>query len=98
MNNILVTGGAGYIGSYFVKKLLKLDFNVTVVDNLMFNQNGEFLKKSYENLNFINGDVRDEQLIKKIVNKNDIIIPLAGIVGAKCRKKQRKLIKMQLNI
>jgi nucleoside-diphosphate-sugar epimerase len=93
MNNILVTGGAGYIGSYFVKQLLKLDFNVTVVDNLMFNQNGDFLKKSYENLNFINGDVRDEKLIKKIVNKNDIIIPLAGIVGAPLSEKMPKETK-----
>ena len=37
MKNILVTGGAGYIGSFLVKKLINLDFNITVLDNLMFN-------------------------------------------------------------
>ncbi len=93
MRNILVTGGAGYIGSYFVKKLINLDFNITVLDNLMFNQDAGFLKKKYPNLNFIKGDVRDEQLIKKVVNKNDIIIPLAGIVGAPLSEKMPKETK-----
>ena len=82
MKNILVTGGAGYIGSYFVKKLINLKFNITVIDNLMFNQKANFLEKKYVNLNFIKGDVRDQNLIKNIVNQNDIIIPLAAIVGA----------------
>jgi nucleoside-diphosphate-sugar epimerase len=86
MNRILVTGGAGYIGSYLVKKLINLKFNVTVIDNLMFNQkNNFFIKKN--NLNFINGDVRDKKLVKEYVNKNDIIIPLAGIVGAPLSEK-----------
>jgi nucleoside-diphosphate-sugar epimerase len=93
MRNILVTGGAGYIGSYFVKKLINLDFNITVLDNLMFNQDVSFLKQKYPNLNFIKGDVRDEQLIKKVVNKNDIIIPLAGIVGAPLSEKMPKETK-----
>ena len=86
MQNILVTGGAGYIGSYLVKNLIHLKFNVTVIDNLMFNQNVDFLKQK-NNLNFIKGDVRDEKLVKKQVNKNDIIIPLAGIVGAPLSEK-----------
>ena len=93
MKNILVTGGAGYIGSYFVKKLINLDFNITVLDNLMFNQDVSFFKQKYPNLNFIKGDVRDEQLIKKVVNKNDIIIPLAGIVGAPLSEKMPKETK-----
>jgi UDP-glucose 4-epimerase len=59
MNNILVTGRAGYIGSYFVKQLLKkLDFNITVLDNLMFNQNGNFLKKNYSNLSLIRKNIQ----------------------------------------
>jgi len=86
MNRILVTGGAGYIGSYLVKKLINLKFNVTVIDNLMFNQKNNFLIKK-NNLNFINGDVRDKKLVKEYVNKNDIIIPLAGIVGAPLSEK-----------
>jgi UDP-glucose 4-epimerase len=58
MRNILVTGGAGYIGSYFVKKLINLDFNITVLDNLMFNQNGNFLKKNYSNLSLIRKNIQ----------------------------------------
>ena len=95
MIKILVTGGAGYIGSYIVKNLIDLKFNVTVIDNLMFNQNSNFLKKK-NNLNFIKGDVRDEKLIKEEVNKNDIIIPLAGIVGAPLSEKMPKETK-QIN-
>ena len=45
MQNILITGGAGYIGSYFVRKLINLKYNITVIDNLMFNQKAIFLKK-----------------------------------------------------
>ena len=97
MQNILVTGGAGYIGSYFVKKLLNLKFNITVVDNLMFKQNANFLKKKYSNLSFITGDVRDEKLMKKIINSNDIIIPLAGIVGAPLADKMQKDTK-EINV
>ena len=95
MIKILVTGGAGYIGSYIVKNLIDLKFNVTVIDNLMFNQNSNFLKKK-NNLNFIKGDVRYEKLIKEEVNKNDIIIPLAGIVGAPLSEKMPKETK-QIN-
>ena len=97
MKNILVTGGAGYIGSYFVNKLLNLKFNVTVIDNLMFDQKPSFIKKKYKNLNFINGDVRDKNLIKSNLNKNDIIIPLAGIVGAPLSEKMPKETKANLN-
>ena len=95
MQNILVTGGAGYIGSYLVKNLIHLKFNVTVIDNLMFNQNTDFLAQK-NNLNFIKGDVRDEKLVKEQVNKNDIIIPLAGIVGAPLSEKMPKETK-QIN-
>ena len=87
MENILITGGAGYIGSYLVKKLKNLKFNLTVIDNLMFHQKAEFLKKKQSNLKFINGDVRDKKLVEEQVSKNDIIIPLAGIVGAPLSEK-----------
>jgi len=97
MKNILVTGGAGYIGSYFVKKLINLKFNITVIDNLMFNQKANFLEKKYVNLNFIKGDVRDQNLIKNIVNQNDIIIPLAAIVGAPMAEKM-PLDTNQINV
>jgi nucleoside-diphosphate-sugar epimerase len=80
--HILVTGGAGYIGSTLVPRLLKKGFEVTVVDNLMYRQNS--LLSCCDNLNFhfIKGDAADETLIKSLLEKVDIIIPLAAIVGA----------------
>ena len=45
MKNILVTGGAGYIGSHLVESLINLKFKITVIDNLMFNQSANFLRK-----------------------------------------------------
>ena len=59
----------------------------------MFDQKPSFIKKKYKNLNFINGDVRDKNLIKSNLNKNDIIIPLAGIVGAPLSEKMPKETK-----
>ena len=82
MSNILVTGGAGYIGSTLVPDLLNKKHKVTVVDNFMYNQTS--LASLIRNVNFeiVFGDVRDESLMKNLVNKADVIIPLAAIVGA----------------
>lgn len=82
MIRILVTGGAGYIGSVLVPKLLSTGYKVTVLDNLMYNQSSLAGCISDYNLDFIRGDVRDRGLVKKCLNSNDIIIPLAAIVGA----------------
>ena len=90
MSKILLTGGAGYIGSYLVKELLKLNFKVTIIDNLMFNQNISVENKFNNKLEFIRGDVRDNNLVKSIVKSKDVIIPLAGIVGAPLSEKMPK--------
>ena len=82
MKNILVTGGLGYIGSLTSKILSEKGYKVTIVDNLMFKQNVEYIVSKFNKVNFVNGDVRDETLMKKLIKDNDIIIPLAGIVGA----------------
>ena len=82
MKNILVTGGLGYIGSLTSKILSEKGYKVTIVDNLMFKQNAEYILSKFNKVNFVNGDVRDETLMKKLIKDNDIIIPLAGIVGA----------------
>ena len=80
--NILVIGGSGYIGSVLVEKLLKQQHDITVIDNLYFNQSSLFHLCHYNNFKFILGDIRDKTLIKTEVNKNDVIIPLAALVGA----------------
>ncbi len=80
--NILVTGGAGYIGSILVPELLNEGHNVTVIDNFMFDQSSLNQCCSYSNFHIINGDVRHESFITPYYKSADIIIPLAGYVGA----------------
>lgn len=82
MSNILVTGGAGYIGSTLVPDLLSKKHKVTVIDNFMYDQTSLATSIRDKNFEIILGDVRDESLMKKLVSKADIIIPLAAIVGA----------------
>jgi nucleoside-diphosphate-sugar epimerase len=95
MKKILVTGGAGYIGSKLITKLVELKFNVTVVDSLKFSSksiNHLFNKK---NFTFIKDDVRNKKLIKKLLKANEFIIPLAGLVGAPlCEKNKKEAISV----
>jgi nucleoside-diphosphate-sugar epimerase len=79
---ILVTGGAGYIGSVLANFLAKLDHDVTVFDNFFFKQEHIKSRLLRNNINIIHGDVRDEKLLFDVVKKNDVIIPLACLVGA----------------
>ena len=87
---ILVTGGAGYIGSVFIRHLLDSNYKVTAYDNFIYKQTSlvEFCK--YENFNIVNGDVRDFSKLKKYIVSSDIIIPLAALVGAPICKKDPK--------
>jgi nucleoside-diphosphate-sugar epimerase len=82
MKKILVTGGAGYIGSILVPMLLEWDYKVTVVDNFMYKQPSLASSISNKNLKIIYDDVRNYSSMKKILAANDVIIPLAAIVGA----------------
>ena len=82
MKNVLITGGAGYIGSVLAPHLLELGYNVTVLDNIRYNQSSLFGICYHPQFNFINGDVRDKDLLSYAVNNADIIIPLAASVGA----------------
>ena len=82
MKKILITGGAGYIGSVLTPFLLDKGFEVTVLDNLFYRQNSLNDCCRFKNFEFIKGDVLDYNLISKFISKNDIIIPLASLVGA----------------
>lgn len=78
---VLVTGGAGYLGSTIVDRLLNEGYEVVVLDKLLFNQTSLLQHTSNANFKFVYGDVRNELLLEKLCNEVDVIIPLAAIVG-----------------
>lgn len=80
--HILVTGGAGYLGSVLCERLLAKGYKVTAVDNLLYKQRSLFHLCANPNFDFVFGDVRNESLIRELIKKADVIIPLAAIVGA----------------
>lgn len=92
---VLITGGAGYLGSVITSYLLERGFSVTCLDDLRYSQNSIFIYASNSNFNFIYGDVRNKDLLKKVVPNFDIIIPLAAIVGMPaCNAKQLDAISI----
>jgi nucleoside-diphosphate-sugar epimerase len=80
--NILVTGGAGYLGSTMVPELLARGHKVTVADNFMYQQNSLAHVCHNPNFEVVRGDVRIEAVMLPLLRKADIIIPLAAYVGA----------------
>ncbi len=80
--NILVTGGAGYLGSILVPELLKNGHTVTVLDTFMFRQNSLLECCANNQFDVMRGDARDEELLKSLLRGKDYIIPLAALVGA----------------
>jgi nucleoside-diphosphate-sugar epimerase len=80
--SILVTGGAGYLGSILCEHLLTAGHRVTVLDKLMYGQHSLFHLCANPNFEFVFGDARDEAGLKRLVKDADVIIPLAAIVGA----------------
>lgn len=79
---VLITGGAGYIGSILTEHLLKKGHKVTILDNLLFGQQTHFHFCANPDYEFVFGDCRNEATLKKLVSKADTIIALAAIVGA----------------
>jgi nucleoside-diphosphate-sugar epimerase len=80
--NILVTGGAGYLGSVLVPELLKQGHSVTILDSFIFGQNSLVECCANDNFNVIKGDAREEDVLKPLLKRADYIIPLAALVGA----------------
>lgn len=83
MKNILVTGGAGYVGSILLRELLKNNYNVTCIDNLMFGGDSIISILDHKNFLFIKSDINNISELEKIfsLNKFDVVIHLAAIVG-----------------
>ena len=79
---ILITGGAGYIGSVLTPTLLAQGHAVTVLDNFMFRQSSLAECCHYDTFQIVRGDCRNESLIKDLLKEADVIIPLAALVGA----------------
>lgn len=80
--NILVTGGAGYLGSTLVPELLAAGHKVTVLDNFMFDQ-ASLNQVCYDkNFSIVKGDIRIESVMAPLIRGADVVIPLAALVGA----------------
>jgi len=78
---ILVTGGAGYIGSILVPALLAEGHSVTVLDSFRYNQTGLLDVCCNDRLRIVRGDVREESTLAPLVKEADVLIPLAALVG-----------------
>ena len=91
MTKVLITGGAGYLGSVITELLLQDWREITVLDNMMYNQTSLINFSHYNNFKFINGDVRDRELLKELVITHDVIIPLAAIVGFPACERDKEL-------
>jgi nucleoside-diphosphate-sugar epimerase len=81
MKKVLITGGAGYLGSVLAEVLLSKGYKVTALDNLSYKQTSVAPFVYNNNFKFVLGDVRDVSILKPLVDTHDVIIPLAAIVG-----------------
>jgi nucleoside-diphosphate-sugar epimerase len=79
---VLITGGAGYLGSVLSPFLLAEGLEVTVLDNFLFSQNSLMDCCGHDRFRILRGDVRDERILKEALTGQDFIIPLAALVGA----------------
>ncbi len=84
MNKILITGGAGFIGSHLCDELLKNDYSITVLDSLSEQVHGkESLRPEYLNdqIKLVKGDIRDAALVEELVKESEAVFHFAALVG-----------------
>ncbi len=94
MIKVLVTGGAGYIGSMLCTNLVNNGYDVTVIDLLKYDKNSISHLFFHKNFKFVKGDANNPNLIKKYIKNQNYIIPLAALVGAPlCEKFKKNAIK-----
>jgi nucleoside-diphosphate-sugar epimerase len=91
MKTVLITGGAGYLGSVLAEVLINKGYKVTVLDNLIYKQTSVAPFVYNPNFNFVLGDVTDNTVLRPLVESHDVIIPLAAIVGMPACKAQPEL-------
>ena len=95
---ILITGGAGYIGSMLATKLVYLGYDITVIDLLKYSTTSLNHLHLYKNFKLIVGDVRNKSLIKKEVERSEFVIPLAALVGAPlCEENKKEAVSVNLD-
>jgi nucleoside-diphosphate-sugar epimerase len=80
--HVVVTGAAGYLGSILCEHLLVAGFRVTALDGLIYRQRSLFHLCASPRFDFVLGDARDEELMRRLIKDADVLIPLAAIVGA----------------
>ena len=91
---ILITGAAGYLGSIISTRLVELGYIVTAVDIIKYDKNSLSHLFYFDNFKFLKKDITDEKVVKKVLKNQDIIIPLAALVGAPlCEKFKKKTLK-----
>ena len=90
MSNILITGGGGYVGSMLTTALVNLGHNVSVVDLMKYEKGSLNHLHYHKNFKLIQKDVRNLKVMKKLIRKNEYIIPLAALVGAPLCDKNKK--------
>lgn len=82
MKRILITGGAGYLGSVLTPTLLEAGYAVTVLDNFLFRQASLADCCRFDAFAIVRGDCRDRELLRRLLADADCVIPLAALVGA----------------
>lgn len=93
MKKVLITGGAGYIGSVFARLLLNKNYEVRILDKLMFGGESIIELLNYSNFDFIKGDIRNKKDCKKAVEDINFVVNLAAIVGDPACAKAPELAK-----